>query len=47
MGPDFLERGVVGRLSKVAGEVYEFIEGLPGDPFEDIPPYRYCWPPAR
>lgn len=47
VGPDFLERGVVGRLSKVAGEVYEFIEGLPGDPFEDIPPYRYCWPPAR
>jgi hypothetical protein len=47
VGPDFLERGVAGRLINVAGEIYDFIEGVGDDPFEDIPPYRYCWPPTR
>jgi hypothetical protein len=47
VGPDFLERGVAGRLFNVAGEIYDFIEGVGDDPFEDIPPYRYCWPPTR
>jgi hypothetical protein len=46
-GPDFLERGALGRLTKVAGEVYDFIEATGDDPFDNIPPYRYCWPPVR
>lgn len=46
-GPDFLERGALGRVANVAGEIYEFIEGVGDDPFDDIPPYRYCWPPSR
>jgi hypothetical protein len=47
VGQDFLERGVAGRLFNVAGEIYDFVEGVGDDPFEDIPPHRYCWPPAR
>lgn len=47
-GPDFLERGALGRLLGAAGAVYDFVEGIPNDdPFAKIPPHRYCWPPAR
>ena len=47
-GPDFFERGALGKFLNAAGTVHEFVEGYGGDdPFEKIPPYRYCWPPAR
>ena len=46
-GPDFFERGVMGRFIGAANAVYEFVEGYGDNPFEKIPPYRYCWPPAR
>jgi hypothetical protein len=46
-GPDFLERGALGRVVGAAGAVYDFVEATGDDPFEKIPPYRYCWPPAR
>jgi hypothetical protein len=46
-GPDFFERGVMGRFIGAANAVYEFVEGYGDNPFETIPPYRYCWPPAR
>ncbi len=43
--PSFLDRGVVGRLYRGAEHVSDFVEGVGGtDPFEKIPPYRYCWP---
>lgn len=45
-GPDFLERGALGRLIGAAEAVYDFVEGIPDDPFSKLPPYRYCWPPA-
>jgi hypothetical protein len=41
------ERGVVACLFKVAGEVYEFIEGVGDDRFADIPPHRNCWPTVK
>ena len=46
-GPDFFERGALGRFVGAANAVYEFTEGMGDDPFDKIPPYRYCWPPAR
>ena len=46
-GPDAFERGALGRMVGAAGAVYDFVEGYGDDPFEKIPPYRYCWPPAR
>ena len=46
-GPDFFERGALGRFIGATNAVYEFVEGYGDDPFEKIPPYRYCWPPAR
>ena len=46
-GPDFFERGALGKVIGAAGAVHEFVEGYGDDPFEKIPPYRYCWPPAR
>jgi hypothetical protein len=43
--PDFLERGKIGKLIRGAEHVSDFVEGIGGnDPFEKIPPYRYCWP---
>jgi hypothetical protein len=47
VGPDFLQRGALGRIIHAAEEIHAFVEGIPDDPFEDIPPYRYCWPPAE
>ncbi len=41
------ERGALGGLTRAAREVYDFVEAVGDDPFEDIPPHRYCWPPAR
>jgi hypothetical protein len=46
-GPDFFERGTLGRFIGAAGAVYDFVEGYGDDPFSKIPPHRYCWPPAR
>jgi hypothetical protein len=46
-GPDFFERGTLGRVVGAAGAVHDFVEGYGDDPFAKIPPYRYCWPPAR
>jgi hypothetical protein len=46
-GPAFYERGTLGRFVGAAGAVHDFVEGYGDDPFEKIPPYRYCWPPAR
>jgi hypothetical protein len=46
-GPDFLERGALGKVIGAAGAVYDFVEATGDDPFEKIPPYRFCWPPAR
>ena len=46
-GPDFLERGALGRLIRGAETVHDFVEGIGDDPFEKVPPYRYCWPLAR
>src|SRR3954469_3170045 len=45
-GPDVFERGGLGRMIGAAGAVHDFVEGYGDDPFEKIPPYRYCWPPA-
>jgi hypothetical protein len=46
-GPDFFERGALGKAINAAGAVHDFVEGYGDDPFDKIPPYRYCWPPAR
>jgi hypothetical protein len=46
VGPDFFERGVVGKLLNTADAVYNFFEAYGDGPFEKIPPYRYCWPPT-
>jgi hypothetical protein len=46
-GPDFFERGALGKAIGAAAAVHEFVEGYGDDPFDKIPPYRYCWPPAR
>jgi hypothetical protein len=46
VGPDFLERGAVGKLLRGADAVYDFIEGYGDSPFVDFKPYRYCWPPS-
>ena len=44
-GPDFFERGALGRVVGAAEAVHAFVEGY-DDPYANIPPYRYCWPLA-
>ncbi|HEX6388582.1 MAG TPA: hypothetical protein VFZ89_04020 [Solirubrobacteraceae bacterium] len=46
---DWVERlpGGLRGLTKTAGWMYDFVEGEGGDPWEKIPPHRYCWPPQK
>lgn len=45
---DWVERlpGPARGLLKSAAWVADFIDGDGDDPFADIPPHRYCWPPS-
>lgn len=51
--PDYADgRGLGPRLLRTAervGSVIEFFDGDPvgDDPFDDIAPHRYCWPPVQ
>ncbi len=43
---DKLPGGLRG-LTKTAGAIAEFVDGDGNDPWEKIPPHRYCWPPQK
>lgn len=43
-----LDRGVLGKLVRSAEAVGSFVDGEYGDdPLNDLPHYRYCWPPVQ
>jgi len=47
---DFVDKlpGGLRGLAKTAGAIYDFVEMEGGDdPWENIPPHRYCWPPQK